>query len=133
VENKGKLILTEIFPSVQKYDIYNILKADQNPRKQLGDRGMKAVRPVIDSNGISCLQTMSLGSSGMEKEGDQERTREAKRKIASCWEDSRNINTDSSKRFHSEISRATATYLHKCSWRSPSLPPQQAYPANSSN
>ena len=51
--------------------------AEENTRKpQLGDR-LKAVRPVIASNGVPFLQMRSVGShsmSGREKEGNKERT-----------------------------------------------------------
>ena len=37
------------------------LTAEENPGKlQLGDRLVKAVRPVIASNGVPCLQMKSL-------------------------------------------------------------------------
>ena len=49
------------------------LTAEENPGKlQLGDRLVKAVRPVIASNGVPCLQMSSVESqsmSGREKEG----------------------------------------------------------------
>ena len=51
--------------------IYLMVK--ENPGKhQLGDHLMKAVRPIIISNGISYLSMTSVGShsmSGREKEG----------------------------------------------------------------
>ena len=54
------------------------LQQRKNPRKpQLGDRLMKAVRPVIASYGVPFLQMRSVGqlsTSGRENEGNKERT-----------------------------------------------------------
>ena len=55
------------------------LKAEENGGKpQLGDRLMKAVRLVIESNEVPYFQMRSAGSHstpGREKEGKKERTK----------------------------------------------------------
>ena len=69
VNDKG---VNEVKPGVLHRSPGICLRAVENPEKsQLGDRLMKAVRPVIASSGVSCLQMKSERShstSGREKE-----------------------------------------------------------------
>ena len=70
-DNKVKPGAVHISPGIY-------VTTEVNPGKfQLGDRLMKAVGPVIASNGVRYLQMRSVGShnkSGMEKEVKKERT-----------------------------------------------------------
>ena len=51
------------------------LTAKENPRKpQLGDRLMKAVRPVIALNGVPYLQMRSVGSHSLSGRNGRDRT-----------------------------------------------------------
>ena len=65
----------EMIPGAVHRSLGIYLTAEKKPGKlQLGDRLMKALRPVIVSFGVAYLRMMSVGSritSGREKEGKE--------------------------------------------------------------